>query len=43
MFNQKEQPDQIKRIKVVKDIKYLGITITNKKNCFKTPFRRPRN
>ena len=35
IFNSKEQPSQIEEIPVVNSIKYLGITISNKKNMFK--------
>lgn len=35
IFNKKEQPEQIRNIRVTKEIKYLGITITNTRNCFK--------
>lgn len=36
IFNSKLQIEEIKGIKVTSDLKYLGITVTNKRNCFKT-------
>ena len=35
IFNQKNQPSHIEEIEVVKSLKYLGVTITNKRDCFK--------
>ena len=35
IYNQREQPDTIANIKICNKIKYLGITIENKKNCFR--------
>lgn len=35
MYNQREQLDTIANIKICNKIKYLGITIENKKNCFR--------
>ena len=34
MFNSYEQPKIIEEIEVVEKIKYLGITVTNKRDCF---------
>ena len=35
IFNKREQLHHIKNIKVAKKVKYLGITLGNKKICFK--------
>lgn len=35
IFNHKQQPHQIKSIKVSQKIQYLGVTVTNRKNCLK--------
>ena len=35
IYNQREQPDTIANVKTCSKIKYLGITIENKRNCFK--------
>ena len=34
IFNMIEQPNDIQEIKVVTELKYLGVKITNKRNCF---------
>lgn len=36
IFNEKEQPEQIQGIKVSKEFKCLGVTVSNKKICFQT-------
>ena len=36
IFNSKSKPEIINGIKVTNELKYLGVTITDKKNCFKT-------
>ena len=36
IFNMKKQPEEIEGIKVTKHIKYLGLTLDNKRNCCKT-------
>ena len=36
IFNTKEQPEEIEGIKVTTHIKYLGLTLDNKRNCIKT-------
>lgn len=36
IFNSKAQIEEIKGIKVTNEMKYLGIIVTYKKNCFKT-------
>lgn len=35
IFDRKENPEKIEDTEVTTEIKYLGITINNKKNCFK--------
>ena len=35
IFNMKEKPNEIENIKVTDRIKYLGITVCDKKDCFK--------
>ena len=35
IYNSKEKPESINGIKVTNQIKYLGVTVTDKKNCFK--------
>ena len=35
IFNQRVQPEEIKGIKVVSDIKYLGVTVNKGRDCFK--------
>ena len=35
IFNMKEKPNEIENIKVTEKIKYLGVTICDKKDCFK--------
>ena len=34
IFNMQEKPDTIRNIKVADKIKYLGVTINDKRNCF---------
>ena len=34
IFNKKEHPESIEDIGVTTEIRYLGVTITNKRNCF---------
>lgn len=36
IFNMKEKQSQIEGIRVVKEIKYLGVTANDNINCFKT-------
>ena len=35
IFNSKDRPEIINGIKVTDGIRYLGMTVTNKKKCFK--------
>lgn len=35
IFNMKDPPEIVNGLKVIKEIKYLGLTINNTKNCFK--------
>ena len=34
IYNQKEKPEKIENLKVVEEIKYLGVTVTDKKKLF---------
>ena len=35
IYNSKDQSEEIEGLKITKEIKYLGVSIINQKNCFK--------